>query len=138
MAVVFFAWLFAAQAIYELYFGSWVPASISDFLSQIFTTPEGQNLIVVGVGVGFLFAVVSMSMTVISIPMLLDVNVGVVTAVVTSIRVVLANPMTMTIWGLIVAIALIIGSLPLFVGLAVVLPVLGHSTWHLYHKAVEH
>ena len=59
------------------------------------------------------------------------------TAVHTSIRAVLANPMTMAIWGLIVAAALLIGSLPLFVGLAVVVPVLGHATWHLYRKVVE-
>jgi uncharacterized membrane protein len=113
-----------------------VPASIPEFLRQIFTTPEGQNLILVGCSVGFIFAIVSMSMTVISIPMLLDVNVGVKTALLTSIRVVLANPRTMTIWGFMVAVLLVIGSLPIFVGLAVVLPILGHSTWHLYRKAV--
>jgi uncharacterized membrane protein len=138
MSVVFFAWLFAAQSIYHLYFGNWEPASISDFLFQIFRTDSGLKLIVVGCGVGFVFAVVSMSMTVISIPMLLDVNVGVITAFRTSIRVVFANPVTMAIWGCIVVAALLIGSLPIFVGLAVVLPVLGHSTWHLYRRAVEH
>ena len=77
----------------------------------------------------FVFAVVSMSMTVISIPMLLDVNVGVITAFRTSIRVVIANPVTMAMWGIIVAVFLLIGSLPFFVGLAVVMPVLGHAMY---------
>jgi uncharacterized membrane protein len=73
----------------------------------------------------------------VSVPLLLDRDVGVVTAVETSIRVVLANPQTMALWGLIVAGALAIGSLPFLIGLAVVFPVLGHSTWHLYRAAVE-
>ncbi len=89
-----------------------------------------------GSGAGFLFAVVVFSLSVVSFPLLLDREVGVVTAMQTSLRAVQANPITMGIWGLIVAGALLIGSLPLFVGLAVVLPVLGHATWHLYRKVV--
>jgi uncharacterized membrane protein len=77
-------------------------------------------------------------MSVVSFPMLLDRDVGVVTAVTTSIRAVLANPITMAAWGVIVAGTLTAGSLPFFVGLAVVLPVLGHATWHLYRRVVEH
>jgi uncharacterized membrane protein len=91
----------------------------------------------VGNLVGFVFAAVVFSLSVVSFPLLLDRDVGFMTAVSTSVRAVLANPTTMALWGLIVAGALIIGSLPLFVGLAVVLPVLGHSTWHLYRKVVE-
>ncbi len=137
LASIFVVWLYAAQAIYELYFGSWVATSISEFARQIFTTPSGWKLIIVGCGVGFLFAVVVLTISVVSLPMLLDRDVGVVTAVRTSIRAVLANPKTMAMWGLIVAGTLVIGSLPFFVGLAIVLPVLGHSTWHLYRKVVE-
>ena len=69
--------------------------------------------------------------------MLVDRNVGAVMAVQTSVRAVLANPITMAAWGLIVTVALVLGTLPFFIGLAVVLPVLGHSTWHLYRKVVE-
>ena len=69
--------------------------------------------------------------------MLVDRDVGVVTAVQTSVRAVVANPVTMAIWGIIVVSALVIGALPLFVGLAVAMPVLGHATWHLYRKLVE-
>ena len=134
---IYFAWLFAAQAIYELYFGSAVPASIAEFARQVFTTPSGWALMIVGCGVGFLFAVVVFALSVLSFPLLLDRDVGVMTAAMTSVRAVIANPLTMAMWGFIVAGALAIGTLPLFVGLAVVLPVLGHSTWHLYRKVVE-
>lgn len=137
MALIFVAWLIAAQAIYESYFGLWVPVSVSDFAYQIFNTSFGWKLILVGCGVGFLFAVFVMTISVVALPMLLDRNVGVVTAVQTSIKAVLANPKTMAIWGLIVAGALAIGSVPFFIGLAFVLPVLGHATWHLYRKVVE-
>ena len=134
---IYFAWLFAAQAIYELYFGTAVPVSIAEFARQVFSTPSGWALIVVGSGVGFVFAVVVFTFSVVSFPMILDRNVGVMLAVATSVRAVLANPIPMAMWGFIVAAALLIGSLPFFVGLAVVLPVLGHSTWHLYRKVVE-
>jgi uncharacterized membrane protein len=134
---VYFAWLFAAQAIYKIYFGSAAPQSIEELARQVFTTPSGWALVIVGNGVGLLFAVVVFTLSVVSFPLLLDRDVGVMTAVITSVRAVLANPITMAMWGFIVAGALLIGSLPLFVGLAVVLPVLGHSTWHLYRKVVE-
>jgi uncharacterized membrane protein len=134
---IYAAWLAAARAIYEQIFGSAVPVSIAEFARQVLTTPSGLTLIIVGCGVGLLFAVVVFSLSVVSFPLLLDRDPGVLTAVVTSLRAVVANPMTMATWGLIVAGALLIGSLPFFVGLAVVLPVLGHSTWHLYRKVVS-
>ncbi len=137
LMAIYFAWLFAAWAIYELNFGSAAPASIEEFARQVFTTPAGWTLIIGGSCVGFLFAVVVLTLSVVSFPLLLDRNVGVMTAMQTSVRAVLANPMTMAIWGFIVAVALLIGSLPLFVGLSVVMPVLGHATWHLYRKVVE-
>jgi uncharacterized membrane protein len=136
LMVIFFVWLGTAQAIYHLIFGSAVPASMADFAHQVLTTPAGWMLIVVGCGVGFLFAVVVLTISVVSFPMLLDKDVDAATAVLTSVRAVLANPVTMAIWGLIVAVGLAIGSLPFLVGLAIVLPVLGHSTWHLYRKVV--
>jgi len=137
LMVIYFEWLFAAQVIYELYFGSAVPASVAEFAAQVLTTPSGWGLMIVGSGVGFLFAIAVFTISVVSFPLLLDRNVGALTAVMTSVRAVLANPIPMAMWGLIVAGALLIGSLPFFVGLAVVLPVLGHSTWHLYRKVVE-
>jgi uncharacterized membrane protein len=136
LALLLAGWLFAAQEIYELYFGSWVPNSISELAHRVFTTSSGWQLIAVGCGVGFLFAVVVLTISVVSLPMLLDRNVGVVTAVRTSVRAVVANPMTMAIWGMIVVGTLVLGSLPLFVGLAIVVPVLGHATWHLYRRVI--
>ena len=137
LMAIFFAWLGTAQLIYMQIFGGWVPASLEEFAHQVLTTPAGRQLIIVGNGVGFLFAVVVLVISVVSFPMLVDRNVGTATAVRTSVRAVLANPMMMSMWGFFVAGALVIGSLPFFFGLAVVFPVLGHSTWHLYRKVVE-
>ena len=136
LMVIYFTWLAVARAIYGLTFGGAVPESVAAFANQVFTTPAGWTLIVVGGGAGFLFAVVVFTLSVISFPMLLDRNVGITTAVQTSIRAVVANPVTMGLWGFIVAGVLFVGSLPFFVGLSVALPVLGHATWHLYRKAV--
>lgn len=137
LAVIFVAWIGAAQAIYKGIFGRMVPISVVDFATKVLTTPDGWTLIVVGCGVGFLFAVAVLTMSVVSFPLLLDRNVGATIAVVTSIRAVAANPKAMAAWGLIVAVSLFVGSIPFFVGLAVVMPVLGHATWHLYRKVVE-
>jgi uncharacterized membrane protein len=91
---------------------------------------------VVGNGVGFLFAVVVLAISAISFPLLLDRDVGAITAILTSVRAVAANPVTMSLWGIIVAVALGVGSAPFFLGLTVVVPVLGHATWHLYRRVV--
>ena len=77
------------------------------------------------------------TVSVVSFPMLLDLDVGVIVAVKTSVRAVIVNPIIMAIWGMIVVASLVIGSLPFFVGLCVVLPVIGHITWHIYRKIVE-
>jgi uncharacterized membrane protein len=137
LCAIFVAWLFAAQAVYRMTMGPGAPASIGDFFHRVLTTPEGWNLILLGNGVGFLFAVLVLTLTVVSVPLLLDRDVGVRVAVRTSIRAVLANPVTMALWGMIVAIVLFIGCLPIFIGLAVAMPLLGHTTWHVYRKVVE-
>jgi uncharacterized membrane protein len=134
---VFLVWLATAELLYQSLFGYRSPESIGQFLSDIFTTPAGWTLIIAGNGIGFLFAVLALSISVVSFPLLLDRDVGAAVAMHTSVRAVLRNPLMMAAWGLFVAVALAIGSLPLFVGLAVVLPVLAHSTWHLYRKLVE-
>ena len=136
LMAIFLVWLAVAQAIYVANFGYAAPTSVSQFVTDVFTTPAGWRLIVVGTGVGFLFAVVVLTIGAVSFPLLLDRDVGAAVALYTSIRVVLANPLTMALWGFIVAALLVIGSLPFFLGLAVVMPVLGHATWHLYRRAV--
>jgi uncharacterized membrane protein len=137
LLVIFFVWLAVAQAIYIANFGYEPAASIPHFLRQIFTTPAGWTLIIVGNLVGFLFALAVLVLTVVSFPLLLDRDVGAARAVLTSVRAVMRNPLAMALWGLIVAALLVIGMLPAFFGLAVVMPVLGHATWHLYRKVVE-
>jgi uncharacterized membrane protein len=78
----------------------------------------------------------ALTISVVAFPMMLDRHVGLATAIATSVRAVRANPAAMALWGLIVAAALVIGTLPLFIGLAILMPVLGHATWHLYRKVV--
>jgi uncharacterized membrane protein len=136
LMIIFVAWLVAAMLIYRQSFGTWVPGSIMDFGGKLFSTSSGWDLIIVGCGIGFLFALTSYAISVVSFPMVLDRNASPGAAILTSIRAVAANPVPMAAWGFIVATALVIGSLPLLIGLAVVLPVLGHSTWHLYRKLV--
>jgi uncharacterized membrane protein len=136
LAVVFALWLLAAELIYNLTLGPLPPVSLSAFARDVFTTGPGWAMIGVGVGVGFLFAVLSLAISVVSFPLLLDRKVGVATAVNTSIRAVIANPGPMAAWGAVVVAGLVLGSIPLFIGLAVVMPVLGHATWHLYRKVL--
>jgi uncharacterized membrane protein len=135
--VLFGTWIAAADGIYIAIFGHTPAASIPDFATRILTTPEGWSLIVVGCGVGFLFAVVALCISVVAFPLMLDRHSTAIDAIRTSLRVAMKNPLPIAAWGLIVAALLVIGSLPFFVGLAVVLPVLGHATWHLYRRAVE-
>lgn len=135
--VLFVTWIAAADAIYVATFGYAPAATIPDFARRVLTTPEGWSLIIIGCGVGFLFAVVALCISVVSFPLMLDRHATAIDAIRTSLRAVMMNPVTMSAWGLIVAVLLAVGSLPFFVGLAVVLPVLGHATWHLYRKVVE-
>ena len=136
LLALFVTWVATAQTIYIAVFGYGGAAGFEEFVQRVLTTPQGWWLIGVGCGVGFLFALVALCIAVVSFPLMLDRNAGALEAMVTSLRVVGRNPVTMAAWGLIVAALLVIGSLPLFLGLAVVLPLLGHATWHLYRAAI--
>jgi uncharacterized membrane protein len=133
---IFLLWLVAAEAIYQLTLGPAPPASLASFVRDVLTTDAGWAMIGFGVGVGFLFALLVLAISVVSFPLLLDREVGLDTAILTSVRAVVSNPGPMAIWGLIVAGGLVIGSIPFFLGLIIVMPVLGHATWHLYRKVV--
>lgn len=137
LLVIFLTWLTTARLLYQSLYGYAVPSSIPALVDQVLTTSEGMRLMVMGNILGFLFAVAVLSISVISFPLLLDRDVGAAVAVYTSIKAVAMNPLTMALWGLVVAVGLLLGSLPLFVGLAIVMPVLGHATWHLYRRVVE-
>lgn len=136
LGLIYLLWLGVAFAIYLTLFDAALPASFGAFITQVFTTSRGWMLIVIGCGVGFLFAVTVLAMAAVSFPMLIDRNVEANTAIRTSVRAFRANPTQMLMWGAIVAGLLVAGAVPLLVGLAVVLPVLGHATWHLYRKLV--
>ncbi|MDT8399301.1 MAG: DUF2189 domain-containing protein [Pseudomonadales bacterium] len=136
MVGIFAAWLQTALLVYELFFGAALPESVAGFVQQLFGTREGWSLIALGCGLGFLFALVVFSISVVSLPMLLERRVSAGKAVAISVRAVLHNPRTMALWGLVVAGLLVLGSLPLFFGLAIAMPVLGHATWHLYRRVV--
>jgi uncharacterized membrane protein len=136
LVAIFLFWLIAAESIYDVTLGPEPPASIGSFVRDVFLTAAGWTMIVAGVSVGFLFALLVLVISVVSFPLLLDRDVGIATAIGTSARAVIINPAPMAIWGLIVAGGLLIGSVPLFFGLIIVVPVLGHATWHLYRRVV--
>ena len=133
---LFLLWLVAAYGIYLATLGPAPPTSIGGFLRDVFQTGAGRAMIVAGVGVGFLFAVATLAISVVSFPLLLDRNVGMATAITTSVRAVAANPGPMSLWGVIVVASLFVGSIPALFGLIFVMPVLGHATWHLYRKVI--
>jgi uncharacterized membrane protein len=162
LTVWFLIWLLAATALYRQCLGAAPPASVGAFAHDVLLTPAGWTLILLGNAVGLLFAVVAFTLSVVSFPLLLDREVAatftfgavsfsmpldrelatstaekVSVAVHTSMRAVLVNPRPMAAWGMTIAGLLLAGSLPCFVGLAVVMPVLGRASWHLYRRIVE-
>jgi uncharacterized membrane protein len=137
LLAIFVAWVATAHAIYVSTFGNEPASVIPDFLTRVFTTSEGRRLIMVGCGVGFLFAAVALCISFVSFPLMLHQHADMTDAMMTSMRVVAKNPIAAAEWGLIVAFLLVIGSIPFFLGLTIVMPLLGHATWHLYRKAIE-
>ncbi|MFS8048619.1 DUF2189 domain-containing protein [Rhizobium sp. BR 314] len=136
LLALFIAWLVVAQRIYTVTFGEAGLTSVFTFLSDVLTTRRGASLMLWGNLAGFGFAVIVLATTVVTFPLLLDRDVGAIAAVNASIRATLANPGPVALWGLIVAALLVAGTIPIFIGLAVVMPILGHSTWHLYRKLI--
>jgi uncharacterized membrane protein len=138
LMVFFLLWMSAAEAIYAMTLAPLQPNSMTSFVTDVFTTARGWEMISAGIGVGFLFALAVFAISVVSFPMLIDRDVGLGVAVWTSLRAIIANPIPMAVWGLIVTAGLVIGSIPLLLGLMIVLPILGHASWHLYRKVVAH
>jgi uncharacterized membrane protein len=136
LMMAFIGWLLSAQALYDRFYGSAPPADFTGFIADVFSTERGRMLMVAGSLVGLVFALIVLATTVIAFPLLLDRDVGVYVAVETSVRATFNSPVAILLWGLIVAVCLAVGSVLLFAGLAVALPVLGHATWHLYRKLV--
>lgn len=135
LTAIFVGWLYTASLIHTQLFGS-EASSPEQFWRELTSTGKGTQLIIVGNVVGFVFALVVLVTSVVSFPMLVDRDVSASTAVRTSIRAAIENPIPVALWGLIVAVGLVLGAIPFLLGLAIVLPILGHATWHLYRKLV--
>lgn len=136
LGALFIVWILTAHGIYSATMGFEAPVSISAFARDVMTTPAGITMAIIGIVVGALFAALALAVSVVAFPLLLDRGVGVPAAVITSLRVTAANPVPIAVWGFIVAAGLVLGSIPLFLGLIVVMPILGHATWHLYRRTV--
>lgn len=111
-------------------------SDLGGFLDIVFTTSEGWTFLLIGSCVGAVLSGVLFSVTVVAMPLLLDRELDFVTAIVTSVRVVWENPKVMLLWAAIVSGTMLLSLLPAFLGLIFTLPILGHTTWHLYQRAV--
>jgi len=131
----FLVWFFIAHMIFALFMGFSTMTNVSSSY-EVYLTTEGLTMLGVGTVVGAGFALLLYMITVISLPLLLDREVDFVTAMITSFQTVLANPVPLLIWGVFIAVITFVALLPWFLGLFVVLPVLGHATWHLYDQIV--
>ncbi len=136
LLAIFVVWIVVADAMYAASFRSRDPITIGEFARAMLYTSEGHRLAIMGNAVGLLFAVLAYALSVVSFPLLLDRHIGFSAAIITSVRAVVKNPLVMAAWGLIVAGGLVLGMLPFFVGLAIVVPILGHASWHLYRLLV--
>lgn len=131
----FIIWMDVAAAMYAIFFGIKEPQLIA-LLTEIFTTPSGLLFLLIGNAVGAFFAVLLFSISVMSYPLLMDHGVDAVTAIITSVRAVRANPVPLLGFGFLVAACLVFSAVTASLGLIVVLPFLGHSAWHLYRNTV--
>ncbi len=129
-------WLWLAKAVYVASFGSETPASIGHLVDNLFKTSAGWRLIMIGSVGGYAFTALVLTITTFSLPLLIDRDVGVAVALLASIRVMAANPAIVARWGLIVTALLVVGAIPFFLCLSVVIPVLVHASWHLYRRAI--
>ncbi len=132
--VAFAFWLMVAHGIFAIFLAE---SGIGSESLELFRTTAGIAMLVVGSIVGALMALAFYAITVVSLPMLVDREVDFITAIIVSLATVRSNKLVMLIWAALIAIALFVAMLPLFLGLFVVLPVLGHATWHLYRRSVN-
>jgi uncharacterized membrane protein len=135
IVVYFLFWNFLSHMIFALFLGTATMTNVSSSL-EVFLTPDGLVMLAFGTAVGAAFATLLFSLTVVSLPMLLDREVDFVTAMLTSFALVRENPRVMLGWGALIAVCLFLGMLPGFLGLFLVLPLFGHASWHLYRRAV--
>jgi uncharacterized membrane protein len=133
---IFWMWMYQVRLLIAIFLGRMSFSSVPAFMNIVTTTPEGLAFLIVGSVVGLLLALVLFSVTVISMPMLLDRDIDFITAMITSVRTVLASPIPMLGWGITITAIAVFAMLPFFLGVILALPILGHATWHLYRLAV--
>ncbi len=134
---VFWVWMYQVRLWLAITLQN-VPFSDFDgFLDIVFTTPQGWTFLAIGTGVGAFLCAVLFSLTVVAMPLLMDRDTNFVTAMITSVQVVVQNPMVMLTWAAIISLTMVLSLIPAFLGLIFTLPILGHTTWHLYQRAVE-
>ena len=131
----FMIWMWFARLIIAISLGHMRLGTYSDF-ERLLSTPEGITMLVVGTLVGGVIAFILFSITAVSLPMLLEREVDFVTAMIASFTAVTSNLGPMLLWALIIAVGIVVAMLPMFLGLVVALPVLGHTTWHLYRRVI--
>lgn len=129
-------WMYQVRVLLALFIGLHAPTTLDGFIEVVVGTPEGLMFLGIGHIVGAFNSLVLFSLTVVSFPLLLDREVDFVTAMITSVRAVFVNPKPMIGWAFIIMVLLMISIAPFFLGLFVALPILGHTTWHLYRRLV--
>ena len=137
IVIYFLFWTFLAHMIFALFMGFSTMTNISQSY-DVFLTGEGLRMIAVEVGIGAVLAFLLFSLTVVSLPLLLEKEVDFVTAMILSFRMVMENLPVMLIWAAVIAVLTFLALLPWFLGLMIVLPILGHATWHVYRRALYH
>ncbi len=137
MLFIFWIWMYQIRTLVAVFFGFNGFATLDGFVEAVFTTPNGLMFLAVGHVIGAIISLILFTLTVVSCPMLLEREIDFITAMVTSIRAVFKSPIAMLSWGAFVVVSIILAAIPAFLGLVIVLPILGHATWHLYKKAVE-
>lgn len=133
---IFWMWLYEVRMLLAIFLGFKTPSTLDGFFKVVTTTPEGIGFLLVGSGVGAGLAFVLFCTTVIATPLLLEREIDLITAIISSFKAVFQNLVPMIGWGLIVTVLTVLALAPVFLGLLVVLPVLGHATWHLYKRVI--
>ena len=133
---LFFAWIVLARVVFAISFGTASMTNVSSSL-ELFLTAPGLLMLAIGTLVGAALAALLFAISVVSVPLLVDRNIDVVTALITSVRATIENQSAMLYWGLIVALATVVAMLPLFLGMVLVFPALGHASWHLYRRMID-
>jgi uncharacterized membrane protein len=133
---ILIVWIYQVRLLLALFLGFNLPPTLSGFVTQVLTTPEGLMFLALGHVVGAGLSLLTFCLTVVACPLLLDRDHDFITAMIASVRAVIRNPLPMLGYAFTVAALLVVGMLPAFLGLVVVLPILGHATWHLYRRVI--